>query len=162
MHSSRRQFFLWLAVAAVVCAVDLVSKRVVLASALTEGPVRVLPFFRLVLVENTGAAFGILADGGPNARAFLVAAPAVVVFGFALHLWLNRPPPGEALGFALVMGGAAGNLHDRVVRGGVVDFLDFHIGAWHWPAFNAADSAICVGFLLLLWRIFLFGRGKAL
>lgn len=162
MPSPRRQFFLWMAVAAVVFVLDVVSKQIVLASSLAESPVRVLPFFRLVLVENTGAAFGLLADSGLAARLFLIFVSVAVFAGLTLHLWFSRPPRREALGCALVLGGAAGNLSDRVVRGKVADFLDFHIREWHWPAFNIADSAIAVGAALLVACILFQSKPKML
>ena len=150
MKPPTRQTFLWTTIAVVVLILDIVSKQIVLASPLAEGPIRVLPFFRLVLVENSGAAFGLLADGGPAARAFLIAAPVAVCAALAAYLLAAKPAGAEALGCALVLGGALGNLKDRIARGKVVDFLDFHIQQWHWPAFNVADSAIVVGTILLI------------
>ena len=162
MNPPRRQFFICMAVAAIVFVLDAVSKQIVLASSLAEEPVRILPFFRLVLVENTGAAFGLLANSGPAARIFLICVSIAVAAALALHLWLSQPPKQEALGCALVLGGAAGNLADRILRGKVADFLDFHIKQWHWPAFNIADSAITIGATLLIFSILFQNKSKML
>ena len=131
--------------AALVVLLDQASKWAVLAW-LAE-PVRVTPFFNLVLVWNRGVSFGMLAGAGvPWVLSGL--ALAVVV---ALTVWLRRTdsvPVGVGLG--LVIGGALGNVIDRIRFGAVVDFLDFHAMGWHWPAFNVADSAICLGAVVLL------------
>ena len=140
-------------VAVVVFGLDFVSKQVVLASSLGEAPVRVAPFFRLVLVENPGAAFGLLANAGPLAPLVLTAFAAVFSVGVVAYLWVAKPPKREALACAMLLGGAAGNLADRIARGKVTDFLDFHIQQWHWPAFNLADSAITLGAILLLTEL---------
>ena len=145
-------------VAAVVFVLDVVSKQAVRASALAEAPVRILPFFRLVFVENSGAAFGLFADSGAPARILLTVVSVVVSGGIAAYLWFVKPPPREALGCALVLGGAAGNLSDRILRGKVTDFLDFHIQQWHYPAFNVADSAIVVGAVILVADLLFFQK----
>jgi signal peptidase II len=134
-----------------------------LAASLLE-PREVRPvagFFNLVLVENTGAAFSLLAGEGPG-QGLKMALLAVVA---ALPMiWLYRlAAAGEraflaALG--LVLGGAAGNVIDRLRIGAVVDFLDFHLGARHWPAFNAADIAVCVG-VGMMALLAILGRGPA-
>ncbi len=111
----------------------------------------VLPVFNLTLVFNEGAAFSFLADaGGWQRPVFVVLA---VVVSVALAVWLVRLTPRQrwlAAGLALVLGGAVGNLIDRVLFGHVVDFLDFHWAGWHWPAFNVADSAITLGVIGVL------------
>jgi len=111
--------------------------------------VTLAPFFNLVLTGNRGMSFGLFNnDAAANTIVFTLAA-AVIVGG--LFLWLRRAQaPLLKLGIGLVIGGAAGNVADRLTRGAVVDFLDFHLGAWHWFAFNLADSAICVGVAALL------------
>ena len=155
-----RQFFLWTTLAVVVFVLDILSKQIVLASSLADAPVVLLPFFRLVMVENSGAAFGFLADGGAAARAFLILVPVAVCAGLAAYLWLAKPHGAEALGCALVLGGALGNLKDRIARGKVVDFLDLHIQQWHWPAFNLADAAITAGTALLVVNIIFFQKPR--
>lgn len=110
-------------------------------------------FFNLVHAWNTGAAFSFLADAGGWQRYFLIA----VALGAAVVLawWLCRPQPRvEAIAYSLILGGALGNAFDRIVRGYVVDYLDFHWAGWHWPAFNVADIAICTGAAVLIWTAF--------
>lgn len=117
-------------------------------------PVAVVPFFNLFLTYNTGAAFSFLRDAGGWQR-WLFAALSVGVSVFIV-VWLRRIPRDEqwlACALALVLGGAAGNLVDRLFRtgGGVVDFIDVYYASWHWPAFNVADSAISIGAVMLVW-----------
>jgi signal peptidase II len=110
-------------------------------------------FFNLVHVWNTGAAFSFLADAGGWQRYFFI----VITFGvsIALVVMLRKPRPrAEAFGYSLVLGGALGNGFDRVVRGYVVDYLDFYWQRWHWPAFNIADIGITLGVSLLLLSTF--------
>lgn len=110
----------------------------------------VTPFFDLVLVYNRGASFGLFDTDSPWGRWLLSGFAMVIVAG--LLVWMTRTrerPLAFALG--LIAGGAAGNLVDRVLLGHVVDFLDFHIGGYHWPAFNLADSAITVGVAIVLY-----------
>ena len=110
-------------------------------------------FFNMVHVWNTGAAFSFLADAGGWQRYFFI----VITLGvsIALVVMLRRPRPrAEALGYSLVLGGALGNGFDRVVRGYVVDYLDFYWRNWHWPAFNLADTGITLGVFLLMLNTF--------
>ncbi len=141
----------WLALAAAVVALDRVTKAAVEARFEYGERLQVVEgFFDLVLVYNTGAAFSFLADAGGWQRAFFI---AVAVAASALILFLLRRHAGErwfALGLALILGGALGNLYDRVVLGHVVDFLLFHWRGWHYPAFNVADSAITIGAVILV------------
>jgi len=119
----------------------------------------VLPFFNLVLAYNTGAAFSFLNDAGGWQRWLFIALALVVTV--VLVLWLRRLDAAERMagwGIALVLGGALGNVVDRIWLGHVVDFLDFHWAGWHWPAFNVADIAISCGVALLLLDGFLPAR----
>jgi signal peptidase II len=134
--------------ALVVALLDQASKAAVLAffadHALGTRVVPVTPFFDFVLTFNRGMSFGLFNDrSAPNAILFSAAAFVVVI---ALCFWLRRivdPFLGIAIGF--IIGGAVGNVVDRLRLGAVVDFLYFHAGRWYWPAFNLADSAICLG-----------------
>ena len=111
----------------------------------------VLPVFNLTLVFNPGAAFSFLSDAGGWQRTFFIVLSSLISIG--LVVWLMRLRSGERLtGIALgmILGGALGNLIDRVRLGKVVDFLDFYWREWHWPAFNVADSAITVGVVIML------------
>jgi signal peptidase II len=145
-----RQLAPWLAVAAVIVAADQATKALVQASLAPGERIPVVPFADLVLVFNTGAAFSFLAGAGGWQRTFFI---AVAVAAIALIGWLLLRHPGERLfcaGLALVLGGAIGNLWDRIQLGHVVDFVLLHAGGWHFPAFNVADSAITVGAALLI------------
>jgi signal peptidase II len=124
--------------------------------------VNVLPFFNLTLVYNEGAAFSFLSDQSGWQRWFLAAVAAVVVT--VLVLWLRGLRDQEkltAISLALIIGGALGNLIDRLLFGHVIDFLDFYIGQYHWPAFNVADSAIFIGVVLMIYEA-LFGNNDKL
>ena len=113
-------------------------------------------FFNLVFIYNRGAAFGLLANLSPDFTWIFFIIVKSLVMGVVAYLWW-RLPAGQtlaAVGFSLIFAGAGGNLIDRVRLGQVIDFLDFHIGRYHWPAFNVADSLICVGAGFLLWYIF--------
>jgi len=113
-------------------------------------------FFDLTYVRNPGAAFGFLAQASPAFRSFFFSAVAVIAV-FLILYFIIRHKEGtllQATALSLISGGALGNLLDRVRFGEVVDFLDFYVGSYHWPAFNVADSAISVGACLLLYEIF--------
>ena len=141
---------LGLVAALVVLAADQATKWAVLALLdLSAGPIPVTPYFNLVLVWNPGVSFGMLGGLGVYAPWALTGiALAVVAF---LVAWLRRAQDGlTAAALGLVIGGALGNVVDRARYGAVVDFLDFHYAGYHWPAFNVADAAICVGAGLLL------------
>lgn len=110
---------------------------------------QVTPFFNLVLTGNRGVSFGLFNNSDAlNTVIFTVLALAIVI---ALLVWLSRAHnPVIRLALGLIIGGAIGNAIDRLMRGAVVDFLDFHLGDWHWYAFNLADAAICLGVIALL------------
>ena len=139
-----------LALAVVVIALDQWSKYAITAS-FRYGEVRpVTPFFNLVLVHNTGAAFSFLSGASGWQREFFI---GVTALALAMILWMVRRHREELLfcwGLACVAAGAVGNLIDRVSHGYVVDFLDFHAGGWHFWAFNLADSSITLGAALLI------------
>jgi signal peptidase II len=143
-----------IAVAVLVLVLDQATKWGILGWMLPRPPAeRLVPltsFFNFVLVWNRGVSFGMFngGEGGVNAIAFSVLA-AVIVIG--LLVWLRRATqPLIVAGIGLVIGGAIGNVIDRLRFGAVVDFLDFHLAGWHWPAFNVADAAICVGVGLIV------------
>ena len=141
----------WLALSAAVAACDLATKAWV-SAAFTAGDVHVItPFLNLVLWHNPGAAFSFLAGAGGWQRWFFIGVAIVVS---AVLLAMLRRSGGNRLlaaALALVLGGAAGNLWDRVTLGHVVDFIQLHAAGYYWPAFNVADSAITVGVALILW-----------
>lgn len=154
--------FYWLAIV-VVIADQLTKLWAVRALALE--PITLAPVFNLALAYNTGAAFGFLSGASGWQNIFFIAVAAVV--GAGILYMLRRLKPDEtqvAAALWLILGGAAGNLMDRLRLGHVVDFLDFHIGAWHFPTFNVADSAITIGAMLLILDSFgvrLWGRARS-
>ena len=142
---------LWLALAAGIVALDQLSKFAVLRL-LAGGGIEVTPFFNLVLVYNRGAAFSFLSNASGWQREFFI---AIALIASVWIIWLLRRHPGETLfclALSLILGGAVGNVIDRMWLGAVVDFLDFHAAGYHWPAFNVADSAITCGAALLIWE----------
>ncbi len=141
--------------AIVVIALDQISKWLVIENFQLYEVKEIIPgFFNLVYVENPGAAFSFLADvDSPWRRYFFIAVSIVAVVGLTWYFFSCRRQIGErkaALALGLLAGGAVGNLLDRIRLGAVTDFLDCYYGVWHWPAFNIADSAICVGVALLI------------
>ena len=146
-----RQLAPWLLVAAVVAVLDQTTKAVVQGALRPGARIEVLPFLDLVLVFNTGAAFSFLAGAGGWQRVLFIAS-AIAASVLIVHL-LRRHPEERLFcaGLALILGGALGNLWDRVVLGHVTDFVLLHAYGYHWPAFNVADSAITVGASMLIW-----------
>jgi signal peptidase II len=141
----------WLALSAAIVAADLATKAWI-GSIFRYGEVReVTSFFNLVLVHNTGAAFSFLADAGGWQRWFFALVSAVISVVLVVMLKRHSQQRLLAAALALVLGGALGNLHDRLRLGHVVDFIQLHAGGYYWPAFNVADAAISVGVALLLW-----------
>ncbi len=127
---------------------DQATKYIILSSLSLFEAIRVLPFFSIVYVRNTGSAFGMFSSLG-NLFFIIIAAVAIAVV--AVLIVRDRE---NRTGLSLILGGAAGNLCDRMTHGYVVDFLDVYAGPHHWPAFNVADSALTAGILLLLVRSF--------
>ena len=146
--------------AAVVIGLDQYTKALATAELQYRVPVEITAWFDLMLAHNTGAAFSFLASAGGWQRWFL--AGVAMVVSVVVGIWLTRLKHSERmLGIALglVLGGGLGNLIDRVSLGYVVDFISWHYNDWYWPAFNIADSAICVGAVLLVWDSF-FGESS--
>jgi signal peptidase II len=144
--------------AALTLALDLAAKWLALREIGLSEVRPVTGFLNLVLVENQGAAFSLLSGEGEwqGLKMALLAAAAMVPLGY-FFADAKRLSAVSALG--LILGGALGNIHDRLRRGGVVDFLDFHLQGRHWPAFNLADAAIVAGVAALLWVTLREGRG---
>jgi len=144
----------WIVLAAVIAMLDQISKQWVMNSLHYGQVIPVTGFFDLVLVFNPGAAFSFLADHDGWQRWFFTGL-ATVICGWLLALtWRHRDEKLLPIAFALIIGGALGNVYDRLVHGAVVDFLHFHYAGYIWPAFNLADSAITVGVALMLWGQF--------
>ena len=150
-QSGNKMIFIWLLLSALVVALDLWSKDIATESLTLYRPVEITSWLNMTLAHNYGAAFSFLSDAGGWQRWFFTVL-AVVVTGVLL-VWLLRLKPAEKLiaaGLALIIGGAIGNLTDRIRHGYVVDFIDVYYRDWHWPAFNLADSAITCGVIILL------------
>ena len=150
MAKKNAGLMLWLGIALVVVLLDQVSKIMMSQFLLYGQSEAITSYFNLVMVYNKGAAFSFLSDQPGWQRYFFT---AVSVIASLFILWMLRRHPTQRLfcwALALILGGAVGNLIDRVAYGHVIDFLDFHVGGWHWPAFNVADSAITVGAILFV------------
>ncbi len=140
----------WLGLSAIVIALDLYTKHLVLQAFAFGEHLYITSFFDLVRYHNEGAAFSFLAGAGGWQRIFF---SAIAIVASVVIVYLLRKHKAEKLfcfALALVLGGALGNLYDRLTLGYVVDFLLFHYQGWYWPAFNVADSAISCGVVLLL------------
>ena len=149
-----------LVIAILVVVVDQASKIVVLSALGPFQSVSVSSFFNLVLVLNTGISFGLFAGGDTIARWFLIA--VALSISVLLMRWLaNSSDRLVCAGLGMIIGGAVGNVIDRLVHKAVVDFLDFHFYGWHWPAFNIADSAITIGVVLFVLASFFEPRGRS-
>jgi len=151
--------WLWLSLLAVI--LDQASKLVIAGSMRLYESIEIMPFFKLTYVHNTGAAFSFLSEAGGWQRWFFAGLALAISAGIAV--WLTRLQKHEtllAVALALVLGGAVGNLIDRLAYGYVIDFLDVYYESWHWPAFNIADSAITLGVMLMLAESFGVGQSK--
>ena len=140
----------WLSISAIVIALDLYTKHLILGAFQFGEQLKITSFFDLVRYHNEGAAFGFLNDAGGWQKWFFAGISIVAAIVITYLIKKNPTQKLFCFGLALVLGGAIGNLYDRITLGYVVDFLNFHIGDYYWPAFNVADSAICVGVAILL------------
>ncbi|MGN0920390.1 MAG: signal peptidase II [Cellvibrio sp.] len=148
----------WYLVAIAVTIIDLLTKAAIESHFEFREIKEVTSFFYLTLVYNTGAAFSFLADAGGWQRWFFTA----IAIGASVLLvsWIRKEAsskPYMAFAYAFILGGALGNLYDRIVLGHVVDFLVLHYQDFYWPAFNLADSAITLGVIIILYDVF-FGK----
>lgn len=146
----------WLLISALIVVLDLWTKALATESLSLYRPVELTSWLNMTLAHNYGAAFSFLSDAGGWQRWLFTGLASVVTL--VLIGWLLRLPTSEKLTAAalcLIIGGAVGNLIDRVINGYVVDFIDVYVNDWHWPAFNVADSAITCGVILLLLDSFL-------
>jgi signal peptidase II len=144
----------WVLLGCVVVALDQMIKNIVVSRIQYGEVIPVIPgFFNLILTYNYGVAFGAFAGLHDGIRPWVLF--GTTLLAFAVVFYYIRSPQGQSdwarAAFALILGGAVGNLIDRVWLGKVVDFLDFYIGSYHWPAFNLADSCICIGVTILLF-----------
>ncbi len=141
----------YLSVTGLVIAIDQISKWLMVSWLSLYETVAVMPYFNFTMAHNHGAAFSFLAQAGGWQRWFFIG--LALIISIALIIWLAKlksTAKCEALSLSLILGGAIGNVIDRILHGYVIDFLDVYIGHSHWPAFNIADSAICIGAILLI------------
>ena len=141
----------WLLLSAVIVVLDQITKYFIMQKFVLHETLYVTPFFNLVHVRNTGAAFSMLADAGGWQRAFFI---GIALTASVWVVWLLRRHPQQTLfclALGMILGGAIGNLIDRVWLGSVVDFVQVHYAGYFFPAFNVADAAITCGAGLLIW-----------
>ena len=157
MSEDRSRFFTltFLGFSALIALADQLIKWLVQQSMAYGQSVEITPFFNWVHVWNKGAAFSLFADGGGWQRYFFIAIAVAVL----VKLMRDSHKRTEALAYAMVLGGAFGNVIDRVFRGYVVDYLDFHWQSWHWPAFNLADVFILLSVAMILVTGFTAEKG---
>jgi len=145
-------------ISGLIALLDQITKVIILKSLPLHHSVTVIPrFFNLTHIHNPGGAFGFMAHQPSMVRNLLFLFLSSLAVFVVLYFYKNTPRthPLLATGLALIFGGAIGNLIDRIRFGKVIDFLDFYIGTYHWPAFNVADSAITVGIIIFLFHILL-------
>jgi len=151
----------WLGLSLFAILLDQGTKLAIDSSMKLYQSIPILPFFKLTYVHNTGAAFSFLSEAGGWQRWFF--AGLALAISCVIAVWLARLKQHEtllAVALALVLGGAIGNLIDRLAYGYVIDFLDVYYQTWHWPAFNIADSAITLGVVLMLLESFGLVKSK--
>jgi signal peptidase II len=152
----------WLGLSLLTIGLDRWTKHWAEGALAPYRPLEVLPSFNLTLMYNEGAAFSLLSDAGGWQRWFFIGLAVAVSLFIVVWLWrLDARKHWQAAGLALILGGALGNLWDRVVLGHVVDFIQVYYDRWYWPAFNIADSAISVGAGILIVDALLEGRGHS-
>lgn len=148
--ASRFQWLHWLWLSLIVFVLDQFTKYAITASFQIGESKYICSWFNLVLAHNTGAAFSFLANAGGWQREFFIVLTLMIT---AVLLWMLRSNHRNRVlstALALVVGGAIGNLYDRILHGYVIDFVQWHVAGYYWPAFNIADSAICLGAALLI------------
>lgn len=145
----------WLLLSVIVILIDQLTKWFAEAMLVPYQPVPIIPMFNLTLAYNTGAAFSFLSDAGGWQRWFFIVLTTIVIIVLFGWLWRMRAEEKlHAVSISLILGGAIGNLIDRVLLGHVIDFLDVYYDQYHWPIFNIADSAITAGVMLLIIDLF--------
>ncbi len=142
-------------IAILVIFLDVITKAIIVSKVAHHEIIKVLPFINIVHIENKGAAFGLFAGLG---NIFFIVISIIAIL-FILYYLKAVQKKMEIISLSLVLGGAVGNLIDRIRIGKVTDFIDFYVNNWHWPSFNVADSALTVGIILFIW-VNIFGSGN--
>lgn len=143
-------------IAGLIVILDQITKAVILNTLPLYDSISVIPgFFSLTHIQNPGGAFGFMANHSSNLRQIIFLFVSSLALGLIFYFYKNtsRTHPFLATGFAMIFGGAVGNMIDRIRFGKVVDFLDFYLGNLHWPAFNVADSTISIGMAIFLFHL---------
>ncbi len=156
-----KRFLAWLSLSGLVIVLDQITKLAVLRHLKLGEAIPYTDFFQLVFVYNPGAAFSFLANQPGWQKWFFVTLAIVISTWLLVLLKRHASERLQPLAFALIIGGALGNVIDRIAYGAVVDFLYFHVGRYGWPAFNVADSAISVGAVLMIAAQLFAGRQPA-
>jgi len=148
--------FRWLAITILAILLDQITKQLIIDNMQLHQSIEVMPYFNLYYVRNYGAAFSFLSDQAGWQRWFFTIIASVISLG--ILFWLTKLRASQKLliiALSFVLGGALGNLYDRVSYGYVIDFIDWYVGSYHWPAFNIADASISLGAILLILDTFL-------
>ena len=150
LENMRRTFYFYL-ISFIIFLIDQITKLIAVKN-LKEGiPLPLNSFFDFTLIYNTGAAFSILANNSGWQKWFLITVTSVISIILCVMIKRVKNNISYAMGLSLILGGAIGNLYDRLLFGKVTDFLSFHLNSFYWPAFNVADSSICCGAFLLIY-----------
>ena len=142
-------------ISVLILVLDRITKIAAEENLILNHPIPVIPFFNLTLVYNKGAAFGMFSGFPDDLRRFILVILSIVallIVGYVVIKEFSKTDKGAMSALGLILGGAIGNIYDRMQYDFVIDFLDFYVGRYHWPAFNIADSAICVGVFVLIVR----------
>jgi signal peptidase II len=161
LNKEMKRTFLYLMIIAGLLICDQVSKNIIHTTVPYGGHITVIKgFFNISHVHNRGAVFGIFNQTGNSFIFYALTLASLAAFAVVVYFFLKVPPSEFLLKFtlSLIIAGALGNSLDRLLRGYVIDFLDFHINNWHWPSFNVADSCITVGAVFMIYLL-LFKRG---
>ena len=150
LSSPKSSIMPWLGIAAFVLLADQLSKLAIIRFISYAETKVITSYFNLVLVYNKGAAFSFLATESGWQRYFITAVGSIAALFIIWNLQRHSAERLFCWALALILGGALGNVIDRILYGHVIDFLDVHVAGWHWPAFNLADSAICLGAVLFV------------
>jgi signal peptidase II len=141
-------------ISSIVIFLDYLTKKIIVSKIMLYESINILPFLNIVHVQNRGAAFSILSNMGNK---YFIGISVIAII--AIVIYLSRLTKGlELVALSLILGGAVGNLIDRILIGKVTDFIDIFVGRWHWPAFNVADSALTIGIVLFLLAAFKQGK----
>jgi signal peptidase II len=156
----KRGYGILLIVGFLVIIIDQITKWIISSNFLLHQLVTVTPFLSITFIMNKGAAFGFLSNCPDGFREYFFISTSIIAMVIILFLYLKTEEREilKKISFSLIIGGASGNIIDRIRFGEVIDFIDFHVGKYHWPAFNIADSAITIGIAIFIFNIFFSGK----